>query len=56
MNPDLSQTPSPTWPATVVWTVRTVVAILLAVGLYLIAVRGDVLIEDLSRIAAIICA
>lgn len=43
------------WPVGVVWALRVFVGGLIAGGLYLMAVRGDVLLQDLSRIAALIC-
>ncbi len=43
------------WPVGVVWGLRVFVGGLIAGGLYLMAVRGDVLLQDLSRIAALIC-
>lgn len=44
-----------TWPRGVVWAIRVFAGSLIAGGLYLFAVRGDVLLQDLSRIAALIC-
>ncbi len=43
------------WPIGVVWAIRIFAGGLIAGGLYLLAVRGDVLLQDLSRIAALIC-
>jgi len=42
-------------PARVRWAIYVVLGLAFAGGLYLIAVRGDVLLADLSALAAMIC-